>query len=51
MGTTKQELTDYVGALKNFQLGPSIFFFSIPSRVVVVQAELGRSFQTASDVG
>lgn len=36
MGTTKQELADDVGALKNFQLGPSIFFFSISSRAVVV---------------
>lgn len=45
MGTTKQELADDVGALKNFQLGPSIFFF-------LFQAELWLfklSWQKVSD--
>lgn len=45
MRTTKQELADDVGTLESFQLGTSIFlfFFSISSRVVVVQAELAEA--------
>lgn len=41
----KQELADDVGTLENFQLGPSIFFFNISSRVVAVQAELSEAFR------
>lgn len=51
MGTTKQELADDVGALKNFQLGPSIFFFLFQAEWWLFKLSWAEAFRQHQTLG